>query len=510
MTMLKRLMSCLNMKNKLLFFLLFLIIITRIFFLLDQNVNFVFDQGKDSLAILNIWLNKKPTLIGPWTSIPGLFFGPAYYYLLLPFYMLANGNPVFATIPMILLLCIAVIIFYYKFNKTAALILATSTIAWTITTSAWNPFPMVLISTLILYFLEKIKGKNLKKDYFFIGLTASLGFHFSTAFAIFYPIIIALVLLLNKIKINFKKIFLLMMGFFLPFIPQLIFEIRHNFIQTKAILEYLKNGESQNLGLSKLLLVLKDSLSEFKVYSLPKFNFFNIKISDILLLILSIYSLYYLLKFKNKLNKKKIIETLIWLFIPFASYYFLHFNFWYLLGLAPIVILTVSKIINKLPISLKNIILFLFILNPLFQLNNYYQNKNFINNTGDFLKNKTEVISYIYQQANSQSFASYQYEPAIYDYSYQYLFFQKALTGEKLPFEFSYKPGEISYIKEKPELLQYFANKIYQEPPQKIFFIVEKAENEAYLKSWWNQQHYSKIISERNFGSSIKVYEALP
>lgn len=518
MKMLKRLILCLNMKNKkiistlkqnqLLVFLLGLIVFTRIIFLLNQNINFVFDQGKDSLAILNIWLNKKPTLIGPWTSIPGLFFGPAYYYLLLPFYIIANGNPVFAVIPMVILLILSVIVFYKKFDKTAALILATSPIAWTITTSAWNPFPMVFISVLILFFLDKLKQKNNIKDYFFVFLFASFGFHFSTAFAIFYPIIIILTLLINKVKINITKIFSSCLGFFIPFIPQLLFEVRHSFLQTKAVIKYLSNGGDNQFSLNKILEVFKITLGEFKVYTLPTIRFNNI--NSFLFIGLILYGIYLLIKNRKKIDYKKFVELAIWIIIPVFSYFFLHFNLWYLLGLAPVVILITSKIINKLPRLIKNFLLLLFIISPFLQLNDFYTNQSKINDTNDFLKNKKEVITYIYNQANNQSFSSYQYEPAIYDYSYQYLFFQSALKNYNLPFEFTYKPGEISYVKEKTELLEYFADQIYKTPPEKIFFIVEKADNEDHLKEWWNHQHYSQIILEKDFGSSIKVYEALP
>ena len=70
--------------------LIVFVIVTRYIFLHDATIPFGFDHGKDSLAVFHMWTTRSLKFIGPWTSIPGLYFGPAWYYLLLPGLLLFN------------------------------------------------------------------------------------------------------------------------------------------------------------------------------------------------------------------------------------------------------------------------------------------------------------------------------------------------------------------------------------------------------------------------------------
>lgn len=179
--------------EKLLLFLLFFVIGTRIPYLLDNAVAFGFDHGKDSLAVLHMILLRSPKLIGPWTSIPGLYFGPGWYYLLAPAYFLTGLNPVSAVYVMILLLLIQVFLAYKFFGKIYAIIITSAPFWLIISTSAWNPFPMPLLTLVILIVLDLVKkDKRLSlKRTAVLGIASSLGFHFSTAYAIFCPIAIS-------------------------------------------------------------------------------------------------------------------------------------------------------------------------------------------------------------------------------------------------------------------------------------------------------------------------------
>src|SRR5690606_2888006 len=158
----------------------------------------------DSLAILHLIETASLKLIGPWTSIPGLYFGPGWYYLLTPTYMIFHGHPIAGVVVMILLLLLAVFLSWQYIGKVEAVIIAT-TVGWaSLAQSAWNPFPMALISLCVLILLFKILETNrlLARQAFALGFLASLGFHFSTAFAIFYPALISLPLLIKKVELS--------------------------------------------------------------------------------------------------------------------------------------------------------------------------------------------------------------------------------------------------------------------------------------------------------------------
>jgi len=138
------------------FILLFLLAaIIRFLYINDNMVPFLFDHGKDSLAVLHMIAVPKLKYIGPWTSIPGLYFGPAWYYLLAPFYLLSGFNPASSGIAMTVLVLLQIYLVYKYFNIQSAVTMAFSGFWVMISVSAWNPYPMTLLTILILILLKK-------------------------------------------------------------------------------------------------------------------------------------------------------------------------------------------------------------------------------------------------------------------------------------------------------------------------------------------------------------------
>ncbi len=499
-------------KNLDLISLILLVIITRILLIYPDVIPFAFDHGKDSLAILHMWLMRRPKFIGPWTSIPGLYFGPAWYYLLLPAYIIFNGHPVGAVYLMILLLCIQVYLAYKYFNKYTALLIACN-LAWiTISTSAWNPFPMTLISFVILIVIQRIiKQKKISiKQSITISLFASLGFHFSTAFSIFYPILIALSLWKHKIKINFKIIAASILGFIIPFIPQLLFEFKNSFVQTKAIINYLQEGESQQISLLKIANIIKVGSGEIKLAILPEIWTNSNLITSLLSLLASLILLFGIYTFmKGKLKFALGFELVTWTLIPLLGFSFLHFNYWYLLAILPIYVIFIGFILKLLPDKLLMIFIVMLILTPISKVIYFQtQNKQELQQSRSFLPVKIKALNKVEELANGQSYSSYHFVPDIYDYSYQYLYFIRALEGHKLPKTFSYQPNTYDYVVQKPELLQKFKSKQFNKPEEKKFFIVEKPEKQEILDRWWGNQQYGEIIQTIKISDEITVYEA--
>src|SRR3989344_6959022 len=89
---------------------------TRLPLIISGIIPFSFDHGRDSLAVLHLIKTLNPVFIGPWTSIPGLFFGPSWYYLLTPAYFLSQGNPVSAVWLMFFLGLIQIALAYKYFG----------------------------------------------------------------------------------------------------------------------------------------------------------------------------------------------------------------------------------------------------------------------------------------------------------------------------------------------------------------------------------------------------------
>ena len=70
---------------------------------IQDHLFFGFEQGRDLQIIQRIYQIKDFVLVGPSTSIGGVFHGPWYYYLLAIPLGLTSGNPLAASIFLIIL-----------------------------------------------------------------------------------------------------------------------------------------------------------------------------------------------------------------------------------------------------------------------------------------------------------------------------------------------------------------------------------------------------------------------
>ena len=227
---------------------LFLVILALFTFLrfyqLPQRTIFNWDQERDAFEAQKI-LSGDPSLIGPRVLGPqGFFLGPYFYYLLAPFYFLTGGHPqaiVYFLIVLNLVFFLAASLIVKKIwgEKTALIFLFLWTInPATIETVAWNPALIPLMLVLIWFTL-------FQKSYFWLGLSLSLAinFHFQ---AIFLAPFILLFLFWQR-ELSGKNLGKAALGFFLPFIPLLLFDLRHNFLNFKLLGQFIKGrGEGGN------------------------------------------------------------------------------------------------------------------------------------------------------------------------------------------------------------------------------------------------------------------------
>lgn len=482
-------------KHFLLLILLLMVLISHYFLLKDGVIPFQFDHGKDSLAVMEMWLSKSPKLIGPWTSIPGLYFGPAWYYLILPAFLLGAWNPLAPVLLMVGLLLLQVYLAYRYLGKEEALMMSTAPTWLMISTSAWNPFPMTLVSLVILILLKKIKAQGSAnwQQLFLLAFSASMGCHFSTAFAILFPILIMLSLWRQKIKINLKQLAIMAMAYVLPFLPQIAFELRHNFMEVRAVLNYLQTGGGQAFTLTKIAFLAQNFWSQLKSSAWPDFYFPELSILN---QIVAIYSVILILVGLSNWRQGKSqqqslfslgFEYLSWLVLPFIAYTFLHFNVWYILALSPLMAMIMADLLRHLKPAWRFSFMFLLCLSLFVKVLYFnFTDKANLAQYSNFLPAKLEAIDIIRKDAAGATFNSYHYAPDVYDFSYQYLYFQQALQGKKLPHDFSYRPGVIDYVVEKPALLDYFTLQQSQDLARYNYYIVEPPAVPSYLEEWWS------------------------
>lgn len=504
------------LKHKYFIILFILAAIIRFTYIWDNTIPFLFDHGKDSLAILHMLVVPKLKFIGPWTSIPGLYFGPAWYYLLAPFYFLSGFNPTSAAVAMSLLVLFQMLLVYRYFNLESATIIGFSGFWLILSKSAWNPYPMTVLTILILILLLKeIKSKQSDpKNYFYLALTASFGFHFSSAFAIFYPVIILISTLIFKIKITIKSVFYALIGFLIPFIPQIFFELKNNFPQTKAIIGYFSEGGGDGFSLEKVLTVLQVTFGEFRILSFEMIEYSDVGLFVFLFLI--IYSAIHIAA-KRKQDKEflnLVILSAVFLTIPIIGFFFLHFNVWYVYPMVPVVTILVGSIVSKSPKWVSQLFIILFVLSAFWRLNYYIVNeKPKFQTDSSFYPVKKEVISFIRENSQNRDFSVYTYKPDIYDFPYQYEFLTQGLKGEELPLEFAYEPAVPNYVREKEDILSVIDERYgerWRGEPKRIYYIVTDTRTSEQLDNWWARQSYEEIIEEKKFGDRLTVYVALP
>lgn len=224
---------------------------------IGDYMTFLGDEGRDVLIVKGI-LEGDFTLLGPRSSAGNFFTGPIYYYMIAPFLWLSRLDPVGPAI-MVGLLGVATVYLLYYFCKKffnaqvgliAAFLYAIAPLVIIYSHSSWNPNPMpffTLLTALILYHAVKT-GK--KKYFFIVGILYGilLQLHYSELFMGVAIVIFMFYGYWNSRKdiklvtvgIQYVTVFL---GFLVGFSPFIAFELRHEFINTKTIFEFILHGD---------------------------------------------------------------------------------------------------------------------------------------------------------------------------------------------------------------------------------------------------------------------------
>lgn len=234
------------------FFLFLLIGLASLTYLYQFNVLrfFTYDQARDALYIKRI-LDGNLRLIGTQSSIPGLYTGPFYYYLMAPFLWAFKLNPIgldFAT-ALFALFSIALLFWLLKEETKGSLLALLFATLYAFSPSivdqsrfAWNPNPLPFFTLLFLLSFKKILFA--KEEKYFLPLALSLGaavnLHYS---GLAFFLASFLLWLVFKPRIQNKKIFftsLFLLSLF--FLPLLLFDLRHDFINLQNIFKYFTLG----------------------------------------------------------------------------------------------------------------------------------------------------------------------------------------------------------------------------------------------------------------------------
>lgn len=427
-------------KKKIIIVLLSLILLVGFYIraagVFSNSFAFTYDVGRDMLKVQEMIEQRKIPLIGQTTGLGGLFYGPWWYYILAPAFIISNGNPQGVAFFMVFCGLFAVVLGFFVGRKISgtvlgivfASLLCVSPVMIGFSNQIWNPNiapAFILLLLLMLVIVEKSKKR------FFTLLTIGLLLGLLIDTEILFGVLFAAASLLYILVTQRKKLLSfsvlgIPLGLFVIFLPRIYFEIRHQFIMTNTLLHPAKDKEA--------FLNLNGLFSGVFGRGLTIFNQFSETVArnnNILGLLILISCCVLLVMFRNKLNtisRHMLLFTGIVLltFILGTSIFARAIWGHYLVGLPVLYLLFVSLsllVLIRKAFYLGVVVLavyVMFLLNP-YQL---YKDAGSPLWEGDaaVYRNQIAVIDYIYKDANGRQFNEIVYTPAVYDFPYQYLF----------------------------------------------------------------------------------------
>lgn len=494
-------------------------ILIRIFIISRNSVPFPFDMGRDLLWAKDIAFYHIPTLIGPWASINGVYFGPLWYYILSVPLFIFRGDPISAVYVSMAAVMTTIILSYIlfknylgeKFSILLSILIAFQSQVISISTYAFhaNVLPLLTILTVYYLFLSIIKNPY----YFTLAILAvSLMYHFEPATGVaftFVPLFTFIYFRLYKSKKTAILILLSILIFFLPFIPQVVFEFRNNLIETKSLIAYF-NGENESL--SGYLPIIERVLNRSNIFASTFIKNFTpaltlITVPFFIVFLIGIYKYFQQSKSKSIviLFKILIVSQLI-IFLVNTFFITAEIKNWYIYPLsiinAFIIAIAIHSIKTHKLIVVGYLVAFVF-LNVIFWINP--QRIFSAGNDPATLRNQQKAINIIYKDAQNLPFSVYVYSPAIYDFPYQYLFWWYGFVKKQpFPYDFAYLPGKPGYVKSK----DLYAYKVAE--TKLVYLVIENSKESSYnFSDWINTFDSFEIIWEQRINQAITLQKRI-
>lgn len=232
------------------------------FYNISGYMTFLGDEGRDMLIVKEILNGEHFPLIGPPTSVGNIYLGPLYYYMM-AFSMLPFGlNPVAPALMNALIGVLTVGLVYYLgrswFSRTAGLIsaflYAISPINIIYSKTSWNPNPTPFFTLLaVTAFVKATKTRNFNWLILTgVSTAAALQMHYLAIILIPFFVFLWGVEVINHHLLKIKKpaknfilgTILAILGFLVIMSPLLWFDLRHDFLNYKAVATLLGQGSA--------------------------------------------------------------------------------------------------------------------------------------------------------------------------------------------------------------------------------------------------------------------------
>lgn len=406
--------------------------------LVQYDIPFLFDHGRDMLAVKQIAVDHKLTLIGPFTGLQGVFQSPLHFYLLTIPFLISGGNPAGGTWMMAILALVGIFLCYIlgrkmvgsAFGLILSVFFAFSPTSLAFSAHFWNPHWIPFLMILLYFFLYKSVFVD-TKFWPWVGLFVGLIAQFEVAFGLPLFICICLIAVFFSLR-SLKTISFWMMFpvFLATFFPQMLFDVRHQFLMTKTILGFLHGSTASVGGVIPFPTRFFYRINEIQLATI--FSVSDNRVVDYILFLPIIIFLFSasLLKMKKELKIFALFAFIpVSFFIAFLLYSHEAWS-WYWIGLQTSYYFLLAYVLSIFFREGRKEIIFASAMVALFIIATIIPEITRVGSVspGDTgtLKNELRVIDFIYKDANYQPFGEFVYTPPIYDYAYQYLFWWKS------------------------------------------------------------------------------------
>lgn len=247
------------------YIILIVILLLSLFFRTYDIVGrfeYAHDGDLYSWIVKDIVVNQHLRLIGQETSAQGIFVGPLFYYLLVPFFILTKMDPIGAVIPATILGLLTTFSFYWVlkqlFNNSVGL-LGAFLYAVLLSTVGFDRWVVPTVSTslwTIWYFYVLIMIARGKLQVLpILAILIGLIWHIHLALI---PTLLGLPIafLIARQLPNLKQLGIFILTLVVFSIPLIAFELKHNFSQFNYLIANFLESHDGEVGLSKLHLIV--------------------------------------------------------------------------------------------------------------------------------------------------------------------------------------------------------------------------------------------------------------
>ncbi|NMC98453.1 MAG: glycosyltransferase family 39 protein [Bacteroidales bacterium] len=310
------------------------------------------DQGIDFHTVREALINQNFPLIGIKISFAEFFQGPIYLYILMPFFLVLDYQPIAGPIAAIFISTMSILLLCYLLDQLSgikAAIIGTTLFAVSPqfikfgNTPLYQHFlvPFILILFYVLYKIVNFNHKQ-PKNYYLLIITSGIftGICMEIHLLAATLMITSLIIVILDKGGWFKKSLAYVIGVFTGILPTVIFEFRHNFLNTRHLISYLESASSYPLPLRDKILTTLTGAGNI-------FGGQHITIGTLILLLIS-YSLF--IKNRKQSKGELFIHNLTLIQLAISLFIIIFINnlgWWYLLPFWLAALIQLSSFFSK-------------------------------------------------------------------------------------------------------------------------------------------------------------------